>query len=142
MPILRLDHCLQLLALWVFRCRPHHWLSLCVCRSFLGRRSCVFFLSSCSAWGRLLLGLFLIWLLCLFLRRVLPQVTLSCLSCSCSGAMFVGFAVSLEHRLVFYLVRALPPGPAVGTACPATGCPWGFLPFLTQSACPTAELVA
>ena len=42
----------------------------CVCRSFLGRRSCVFFLSSCSARGRLLLSLFLVLLLRLFLRRL------------------------------------------------------------------------
>ena len=84
----------------------------CVCRSFLGWRSCVFFLS-CSARGRLLLSLLRVLLLCLFLRRVLPQVTLrglsnlsgsSCLSCSCGGALFVGFAVSLVRRLVFYLV--------------------------------------
>ena len=42
----------------------------CVCRSFLGRWSCVFFLSSCSARGRLLLSLLLVLLLCLFLRRL------------------------------------------------------------------------
>ena len=42
----------------------------CVCRSFLGRRSCVFFLSYCSARGRLLLSLLLVLLLCLFLRRL------------------------------------------------------------------------
>ena len=35
----------------------------CVCRSFLGWQSCVFSLSSCSAWGRLLLSLFLVLLL-------------------------------------------------------------------------------
>ena len=42
----------------------------CVCRSFLGRWSCVFFLSYCSARGRLLLSLLLVLLLCLFLRRL------------------------------------------------------------------------
>ena len=51
---------------------------------------------------------------CCFLQRVLPQVTLrrlrnlsgsSCLSCSCGGAMSVGFAVSLVWRLVFYLMQ-------------------------------------
>ena len=42
----------------------------CVCRSFLGWRSCVFFLSYCSAQGRLLLSLLLVLLLCLFLRRL------------------------------------------------------------------------
>ena len=86
----------------------------CVWGSFLGRRSCVFFLSSCSAQGRLLLSLLLGFASsCGFPQRVLPQVTLrglrnlsgsSCLSCSCGGAMFVGFAVSLVLRLVFYLV--------------------------------------
>ena len=44
--------------------------SLRVCRSFLGRRSCVFFLSSCSARGRLLLSLLLVLPLSLFLRRL------------------------------------------------------------------------
>ena len=81
-----------------FSCGP------CVCVGFfLRRRSCVFFLSSCSAWGRLLLSLF--WCCfcassCGFLRRVLPQVTLrgfcnlsgsSCLSCSCGGALLLGW---------------------------------------------------
>ena len=42
----------------------------CVCRSFLGGRSCVFFLSSCSSRCRLLLSLFLVLLLCLFLRHL------------------------------------------------------------------------
>ena len=37
-------------------------------RIFLWRRDCVFFLSSCSAQGRLLLSLFLVLFLCLFLR--------------------------------------------------------------------------
>ena len=41
-----------------------------VCRSFQGRRSCVFFLSSCSVRGRLLLSLLLVLLLCLFLWRL------------------------------------------------------------------------
>ena len=53
----------------------------------------------------------------------------SCLSCSCGGAMFVGFEVSLVRRWVFSLVSALPPGPAVCAAYPAAGCSWGFLPF-------------
>ena len=38
--------------------------------AFLERWSCVFFLSSCSAWGRLLLSLFLVLLLCLFMRQM------------------------------------------------------------------------
>ena len=50
---------------------------------------------------------------CGFTQHVLPQVTLrglhnlsgsSWLSCSCGGAMYVGFAVSLVIRLVFNLV--------------------------------------
>ena len=36
----------------------HFWWSLCVCGVLLRRRSCVFFLSSCWVWGRLLLSLF------------------------------------------------------------------------------------
>ena len=87
--------------------------------SFLEQRGCVFFLSSCSVWGRLLLSLFRVLLLCLFMRRlrfsaVCPAAgypwglrNLSgscCLSCSYGGARFVGFAVSLVRRLVFYLV--------------------------------------
>ena len=102
-----------------FSLRPSLVVSACVCRSFLGRRSCVFFLSYCSAWGRLLLSLLLVLLrafscgACGFPQHVLPQVTLrglrnlsgsSCLSCSCGGAMYVGFAVSLVRRFVFNLV--------------------------------------
>ena len=43
---------------------------MCVCRSFQGGRSCVFFLSSCSARRWLLLSLLLVLLLCLCLRRL------------------------------------------------------------------------
>ena len=110
---------------------------------FLRRRSCVFFLSSCSAWGRLLLSLFWCgfwtssWGACGFRRRILPQVTLrgfrnlsgsSCLSCSCGGALLLGWR-SLVRRLVFCLCHALPPGPAVCAAYPTAGCPWGFSDF-------------
>ena len=56
---------------------------VCVCVGFfLRQRSCVFFLSSCSAWGRLLLSLFWCgfcassWGACGFPQRVLPQVPL------------------------------------------------------------------
>ena len=90
-----------------FSCGPPSLVvPVCVCVGiFLRRRSCVFFLSSGSEWGRLLLRLF--W--CCFCasscsangfpRRVLPQVTLrgfrnlsgsSCLSCSCGGALLWG----------------------------------------------------
>ena len=55
----------------------------CVCVGFfLRRRSCVFFLSSCLAWGRLLLSLFWCgfctssWGTCGCPRHVRPQVTL------------------------------------------------------------------
>ena len=66
-----------------FRCGPPHWFPACVCGSFLGRQSCVFFLSSCSARGWLLLSLLLEFASvplpaapAVFPRRVLPQVTL------------------------------------------------------------------
>ena len=74
---------------------------MCVCRDFSKATELCLLLSSCSAQGRLLLSLFLVLLLCLFLRRLWfsaacpAQVTLrgfrnlsgsSCLSCSCSGA--------------------------------------------------------
>ena len=123
LPVLRLDHRLRLLALWFALRTSSLVVSACVCRSFLGRRSCVFFLS-CAARGRLWLSLLLVLLLCLFLR-VLPQVTLrgfsnlsgsSCLSCSCGGALFVGFAVSLVRHLVFYLVPCSSSG-ACGLRC-------------------------
>ena len=75
---------LRLLALWILAAGPHLWWSLCVCVGFfLRRRSCVFFLSSCSVWGRLLLSLFWCgfcassWGACGFPRRVLPLVALS-----------------------------------------------------------------
>ena len=79
------------------------------------RRSWVLLLSSCSALGRCLLHLFLGFLLCLFLRllrasaacpatgylwRLLYISGSSCLSCSCGGAMSVGFEVSFVQSLV------------------------------------------
>ena len=106
---------------------------------FLRRRSCVFFLSSCSAWGRLLLSLFWCgfcassWGACGFPRSVLPQVTLrgfrtlsgsSCLSCSCGGALLLAWWCLWCAAWVSTLCRALPPGSA---AC--AGCPWGFSDF-------------
>ena len=111
---------------------------------FLRRRSCVFFLSSCSAWGRLLLSLF--WCCfcasscgaCGFPQRVLSQVTLrgfrnlsgsSCLSCSCGGALLLGLRGLWCAAWFSTLCRALPPGPAVCAAYPAAGCPWGFSAF-------------
>ena len=133
-----------------FRCGPHHWLSLRVCVGPFGsggavssfsppaRRGvgycwasywCCFCASSCGACG--------------FPRRVLPQVTLrglrnlsgsSCLSCSCGGAMYVGFAVSLVRRLVFYLVLCSSSG-ACGLRRVALGCfclIWHRLPWLRR----------
>ena len=113
---------------------------------FLRRRSCVFFLSSCSARGRLLLSLF--WCCfcasscgaCGFPRRVLLQVTLrgfrylsgsSCLSCSCGGAMLLVLRCLGFVAWFSTWCRALPAG---GAAYPAAGYPWGLLPFLTPSA--------
>ena len=106
----------------------------------MGWRSCVFFLSSCSTRGRLLLSLLLVLLMCLFLRRlrVLPQVTLrglrnlsgsSSLSCSCGGAMFVGFAVSLVRRLVFYLVPCSSSGACGLRSLPCRRLPLGVSAF-------------
>ena len=56
------------------------WWSLCMCVGFfLWRRSCVFFLSSCWGWGRLLLSLF--WCGCSALFPGAPAV-FRCVSCS------------------------------------------------------------
>ena len=64
---------------------------------------------------------------CGFPRRVLPQVALRglrnlsgsrCLSCSCGGALSVGFAVFLVWRLFSALCRALPSAPAVLRSSP------------------------
>ena len=102
---------------------------------FLRRRSCVFFLSSCSAWGRLLLSLFWCgfcassWGACGF-----PLVTLSgfrilsgssWLACSCSGDLLLGWRCLWCATWFSTLCRALPPGPAVCAASPAAGYPWG-----------------
>ena len=111
---------------------------------FLRRQSCVFFLSSCSAWGRLLLSLF--WCCfcasscgaCGFPGRVLPQITLrgfrnfsgsSCLNCSCRGALWLGLRCLWCAAWLSTLCSALPPGSAVCAAYPAAGCPWGFSAF-------------
>ena len=104
----------------------------------------MFFLSSCSAWDRLLLCLF--WGCfcasscgaCGFPWRVLPQVTLrgfrnlsgsSCLSCSCGGALLLGWRCLWGAAWFSALCRGLPPGPAVCAAYPTAGCPWGFSGF-------------
>ena len=102
---------------------------------FLRRRSCVFFLSSCSEWGRLLLSLFWCgfcsssWGACGFPRHVLPLVTLSgfrnlsgssWLACSCSGDLLLGWRCLWCATWFSTLCRALPPGPAV-----CAGYPWG-----------------
>ena len=100
---------------------------------FLRRRSCVFFLSSCSALGRLLFSFFLLLLLCLFLRRLrfsaacpaagypqgVPQpFWLQLLVLLLRWSFIVGFAVSWVRRLVFYLV-----------SCSSSGaCGWRYLP--------------
>ena len=87
---------------------------MCVLGFFLRRQSCVFFLSSCWVWGRLLLSLFWCgfcassWGACGFPRRVLRLVT--CLApvswpipavdvCCWVGGVLV-------HHLVFCLIPA------------------------------------
>ena len=100
-----------------FSCGPPLWWSLWCVGIFLKRRSCIFFLSSCSAWGRLLLRLF--WCCfcasscgaCGFPRRVLRQVTLR------------GSAT--------FLAPVACPAPAVELCCwvcGVFGAPLGFLP--------------
>ena len=107
---------------------------------FLRLRSCVFFLSSCSAWGRLLLSLFWCgfcassWGACGFPRRVLPLVTLSgfrnlsgssWLVCSCSGDLLLSWRCLWCATWFSTLCRALPLGPAICAASPAAGYSWG-----------------
>ena len=124
---------------WGFKLRAPISGGPCVCVGFfLRRRSCVFFLSSCSAWGRLLLSLF--WCCfcasscgaCGFPRRVLLQVTLkgfrnlsgsSCLSCSCGGALLLGWGV-FGAPLGFYLVPCSSSG-----ACGLSSLPCRRLPL-------------
>ena len=106
------------------------------------RWSCVFVLSSSSARGRRLLAGVCFCAsscgACGFPRRVLLQVTLRglrnlsgsrCLSCSCGGAMSVGFAMSLVRRLFSTLCRALPPEPAVLCSSPYRRLPFGVSAF-------------
>ena len=110
----------------------------------LGRRSCVFFSPPARRWVGYCCASCWGLPLCLFLQRLRFSVAypaagypygvthpfwLQLPVCSCGGAMFVGFAVSLVSRRVSSLVSALSPGPAVCAAYPAAGCPWGFLPF-------------
>ena len=107
---------------------------------FLRRRSCVFFLSSCSMWGRLLLSLFWCdfcassWGACGFPWRVLPLVTLSgfrnlsgssSLAYSCSGDLLLGWRCLWCTTWFSTLCRALPPGPVVCATSPAAAYPWG-----------------
>ena len=140
MPLLRLGHRLRWLALSFALRTSSLVVPAVVCGSFLGRRSCVFFLSSWWVRGCLLLASDCCLLLCLFLRhwrsfrsvscRRLPlrgYATCSgssCLSCTCGGALSIGFAVSLVRRLVFHLVWCF--------SCAA--CSFGQLP-LPQVAC-------
>ena len=56
MPLLRLGHRLRWLALWFALRTSSLVVPAVVCGSFLGRRSCVFFLSSCWVWDWLLLS--------------------------------------------------------------------------------------
>ena len=66
--------------------------------AFLGRRSCVFFLSSCSARGRLLLSLFLVLLLCLFLRHL--RFSAACPAAGCPYGVTHPFWLQLPVLLL------------------------------------------
>ena len=95
---------------------------MCVCgvSFFLWRGSCVFFLSSCWVWGRLLLSLFwcgccaFSWGTCGFPQRVLQLVTLLgfCTYLAQVGwptpavDVYCGVGSVLVHHLVFYLLSA------------------------------------
>ena len=93
---------------------------VCVWGFFLWRWSCVFFLSSCWVWGRLLLSLFwcgccaFSWGTCGFPRRVLQLVTLFGFRTYLAPVSWPTPAVDvycwvggvLVHHLVFYLVPA------------------------------------
>ena len=93
---------------------------VCVWGFFLWWRSCVFFLSSCWMWGRLLLGLFwcsccaFSWGTCGFPQRALQLVTLLGFRTYLALVSWPTPAVDvycwvggvLVHHLVFYLVPA------------------------------------
>ena len=97
---------------------------VCVWGFFLWQRSCVFFLSSCWVWGRLLLSLFwcglcaFSWGTCGFPRHVLQLVTLLGFCTYLAPVSWPTPAVDvcwvggvLVHHLVFYLVPAQLPLP-------------------------------
>ena len=109
---------------------------VCVWGFFLWRRSCLFFLSSCWVWGRLLLSLFwcgfcaFSWGACGFPQCVLQLVTLSgfCtyLAPVLAGlllrwSLVVGLEVSLMSRLVFYHVPCSSSGTCSLRSFPAAG---------------------
>ena len=117
----------------------------CVCRSFLGRRSCVFFLSYCLARGRLLLSLLLVLLLCLFLRRLQFFRSMSCRRLPLGGYATILAPVACPAPAVELcmlglrclwcvawfstLCSALPPGPAVLRSLPCRRLPFGVSAF-------------
>ena len=98
---------------------------VCGVSFFLWRRSCVFFLSSCWVWGRLLLSLFwcgccaFSWGTCGFPQRVLQLVTLLGFRTYLAQVgwptpavdVYCGVGGVLVHHLVFYLVPAQLPLP-------------------------------
>ena len=98
---------------------------MCVWGFILWRRSCVFFLSSCWVWGRLLFEPLLVWLLCLFLGHLrfsavcpaagypswVPHLAGSGWLASPAVDVYCGVGGVLVHHLVFYLVPALLPLP-------------------------------
>ena len=154
MPLLRLGHCLRLLALWFSLRTSSLVVPAFMWGSFLGRRSSVFFLSSCWARGWLLLSRWLEFACvplpaapAVFPQHVLPQVTLRglrklfwlqlpVLLLRCSSVCWVcgvfGAALGFPPCAVLFF-RGL-------RFC--AGCPSGFLPFLSPYAWPTAALVA
>ena len=116
-----------------------------MCGSFLGRRSCVFFLSSCSARGRLLLSLLLE-----FTSVPLPAAPAVFRGVSCRRLPLGGYATFLAPvacpapavelcllglRCLWCaawfstLCRALPPGPTVLRSLPCRRVPFGVSDF-------------
>ena len=144
-PILRLDHRLQLLGLWVFRCGPHHWLSLRVCVVLSGATElCLLSLFLLGA------GLAIVEPLTGVAFVPLPAAPAVFRGVSCRRLLLGGYATFLAPvacpapavelcllglrylwcvAWISTLCRALPPGPAVCAAYPAAGCPWGVSAF-------------
>ena len=122
-----------------------------VCESFLGRWSCVFFLSSCWLWGWLLLSLF--WcgfcasslgacvfrgVSCRWLSLGVPQpFWLQLADLLLQWRLVVGLAVSLVHHLVFYLVLCSSFGACGWRHFPCRGLPLGGFSAFSVTGCLT-----